>query len=226
MLSLCARKKTHQMSAKKKEDLIKIGSVNIVRTMVEIVCWKKKREEISFAKHFVLKHSYNTNTWNVSVKRSMFSEYPQIQRIICYYSSFILVQFVLRFYSFFFTHRWKYAHLLTSFRLDLVWFSFYSRFILFIFPSACLAAFFVISFESTCLWMCTNITCKNNATSCSRIYYLSCECAHFLSFYIKIEQTQNERKKSNQQQNRESIFFFALSEISVFASCIRIGFWG
>lgn len=165
--------------------------------MVELCVEKIKREEISLAKYFVLKHSYNTNTWNVSVKRSMFSEYPQVQRIICYYySSFLLVQLVLRYFFFILS-----SPIVENARTVL-------HFASILFDSLFIPTSFSSSFHrrvcqrfssfhsaSTCLWMCTNITCKNNATSCSRIYYLNCECAHFLSFYIKIEQTQNERKK-------------------------------
>lgn len=98
------------------------------------------------------------------------------------------------------------------------------------------ASVFVISFVSTCPWMCTNITCKNNATSCSRIYYLRLRvCALSLSlspsisvFLLLLELNKHikrrERKK-HQHQNRKFIFFRRVRDFSLRFMLLN-RFWG
>lgn len=75
--------------------------------------------------------------------------------------------------------------------------------------------------------MCTNITCKNNVTSCSRIYYLSCECAHFFFFSFSLAQSrlfalsiETEQTPTKKIKTKPSIKI----ENSFFSPCQRFQF--
>lgn len=135
---------------REKRDLIKIGSVNIVRTMVELCV--SKNVSISFAKIFLYSNIISTTqTHEMCLLNAVcFPEYPQVQRIICY--SLLILVWALFFHSFrlfscYFGRLVENAR--TYFMLPqscLVLSLFHPRLILFIFSIGVFASVFVISF--------------------------------------------------------------------------------